>query len=104
MRSTHKLMISHAVPRGPLTSGDRLFYIKQDADPPRVITWDIPSNLTLGNRNFVREVTLVQKLCDWDGPSEPIKNLWRTTKFLTGSERPSKSYKSCTKATSGTKF
>ena len=40
------------------------------------------SNLTLGNRNFVPEVTFVQKLYDWDGLSKPIKNLCRTTKSV----------------------
>ena len=44
--------------------------------------YDISSNLTLGNRNFVPEVTFVQKLYDWDGLSKPIKNLCRTTKFV----------------------
>ena len=33
----------------------------------------IRSNLTLGNRNFVPEVTFVQKLYDWDGLQRPSK-------------------------------
>ena len=40
------------------------------------------SNLTLGNRNFVLEVTFVEKLYDWDGLSKRIKNLCRTPKFV----------------------
>ena len=28
---------------------------------------DISRELILGNPNFVPEITLVQKLCDWDG-------------------------------------
>ena len=42
----------------------------------------IDSNLTLGNRNFVPEVTFVQKLYDWDRLSKRIKNLCRATKFV----------------------
>ena len=40
---------------------------------------DIYSDLTVGNRNFVPEVTFVQTLYDWDGLSKHIKNLCRTT-------------------------
>ena len=42
----------------------------------------ITRKLILGNRNFVPEVTSVQKLYDWDGLSMRIKNLCRTTKFV----------------------
>ena len=41
----------------------------------------IYSNLTVGNRNFVTEVTSVETLYDW-GLSMRIKNLCRTTKFV----------------------
>ena len=44
--------------------------------------YNIPSNLTLGNRNFDPKVTFVQKLYDWDRLSKRIKNLCRATKFV----------------------